>query len=800
VDAGPDQQSGVATFAEPLRRGAIVSMGHTMTLVSATGWVRAQWRHLPRGGALPQLVLERRHRGIRAVLWLHVPALFVFALVAEQGDVIHAAAEAAVIALFPVGALVSRRHPTLSITMTSLGLMTSSAELVHLTDGLIEMHFHFFVMVGVITLYQAWTPFLVAIGYVVIQHGVAGVIDPTSVYNHPAAVDNPWGFALIHGVFILAMSSVGIVSWKLNEALVSSATDSLSLLNATLESTADGILVVDTTGRIVSYNTRFANMWRIPQDILDSRDDEAAISSVLEQLEQPGRFVAKVNELYSTPGAESMDMLMFNDGRVFERFSRPQILKGDIVGRVWSFRDITDRHRLEAELEHQAFHDSLTELANRALFRDRVDHALTRMARSSERRLAVLFLDLDNFKTVNDSLGHTAGDELLVAVGHRIRQCLRPEDTAARVGGDEFAVLLEDLDSAHHAIEVSERVLEALHRPIEVADKEIVVSASIGISMGAVDMQVEQVLGNADLAMYTAKREGRNRYKLYVAEMHEAAIERMEVESALRRACSRQELVVHYQPIVSLQTGAVDSVEALVRWRDPDRGLISPAAFIPFAEDSDLIEEIGRDVLRQACQQAVQWSGERADMTNIGVAVNISPRHVRDPRFVSNVNDALTVSGLQPHRLTIEITESAVMHDSDIAYGHLVDLKSLGVRLALDDFGTGYSSLSHLQRFPIDVLKIDRSFVERLDRGRDQAALAQAIIRLAVSLSLVAVAEGIETESQLTELVAAGCQRGQGYLFSPAVPPSAIPVVIDALSARWSETMAPITTPRQVRS
>ncbi len=750
--------------------------------VPAIPWIG---RYLPRGTSLPEEVWEQRHHGILVILWLHVPVVLIVALARGVG-LPHGLLETIPVVGFAGLATASRPHRRLSMVTAALGLLTCSAVLVHLSEGLIEMHFHFFVMVGVITLYQHWLPFLVALGYVVFQHGLAGVLAPESVYSHPAAVAAPWKWAGIHGLFIAGMSAAGIVAWRLNESLLdvtrgqqealrSSASElreTLSLLNATLDATADGILVVDLEGQIASVNRRFGEIWAIPQEILEGRDDKVALEYAMGQLADPEGFLAKVTELYAHPTVESYDTVTFKDGRVIERFSKPQLVAGEVVGRVWSFRDVTQRTQLEDELAHQAFHDSLTGIANQALFRDRVDHALARLSRAGG-RLAVIYLDLHNFKTVNDSLGHIAGDELLVSVTARLTGCLREGDTAARLGGDEFALLLEDT-TAEDAAVVAEHVIAALAAPFTLAGKELFATASIGIALDEPGIPRDQLLRNADLAMYTAKGLGKNRYEVYAPEMHSTAVDRLELENELRRALEREELRVHYQPIVGLSSREVVGVEALVRWEHPERGLLGPDRFIPVAEECGLIEPLGRWVLGVACGQAKAWHDEHRGPAGLSVSVNVSPRQLRDPRFVDDVAHVLAATELPPACLTLEITEGAMMGDAELALVHLTALKALGVQLAVDDFGTGYSSLSYLQLFPIDILKIDRSFVLGMDRGPEESALARAIVRLAQTLHLTAVAEGVESNAQADVLLQLGCPLAQGYLYSKPCPAEAI--------------------------
>ena len=538
--------------------------------------------------------------------------------------------------------------------------------------------------------------------------------------------------------------------------------NALSLLTATLDATADGILVVDTDGRVTSSNRRFMEMWHVPEPLVGSGGDDAAVSFVLEQVANPDAFLAKLEELTSQPEAESHDTLQFKDGRVFERHSTPQRVDGEVVGRVWSFRDVTDRKRLEDELSYQAFHDSLTGLANKALFQDRLQHATARMERTGG-HLAVLFLDLDNFKTINDSLGHAAGDEMLSRVAEVLVGCLRKIDTAARLGGDEFAVLVEDIGQRDDAIRLARRILTAIRRPVVVGPKQVSATVSIGITFDVPGITSDQLLRNADLAMYTAKERGKNRFEEYATEMHTTVMDRLEVEADLHRALVGGEIIVHYQPIVDLTRDAIFGFEALARWRHPRRGLLNPVSFIPFAEETDLINRIDSLVLAAACAQTRAWQLEHELGSDLAISVNVSSRRLIDVTLADDVAAVLDSVGLAASSLILEITESAMMRDTEVAARNLGDLKSLGVRIALDDFGTGYSSLSYLERLPIDILKIDRSFVSTIEESKDHVGLAPAIVQLAHTLGHTAIAEGIESPGQAEHLRQMGCPLGQGY-------------------------------------
>lgn len=554
-----------------------------------------------------------------------------------------------------------------------------------------------------------------------------------------------------------------------------------SLLAATLESTSDGVLVADADGRITNFNARFCELWGLSAEVLRRPDQAAGLASVLDQLADPDAFLDKVVELALTPDARSHDVIEFKDGRIFERESLPQVIDGRIVGRVWSFRDVTAPSLLQQELTHQAFHDALTGLANRSRFSRDVERALRERSSSAAAGgghrghgrhpgLAVALMDLDGFKSVNDTLGHGAGDEMLVEVADRLRAALPDVDTIARLGGDEFAVLATGLGHPLDAGRLGRRIVDALARPMTIGDRTFAVSGSVGIATDAGGGATPgSLLANADLAMYRAKREGKRRHHLFEPRMHAAAVERVEIEHALRTAVADRDLTVCFQPIVDARSGDIRSFEALARWEMAGRGQVAPGVFIPIAEESSLIVELGRLVLDLACTEAAAWSRARPDDAP-GVAVNVSRTQLMDTGFVGDVRSSLAAAGLDPSALTVEITESVLGHDQGGVVDSLRRLRRIGVRVAVDDFGTGSSSLADLADLPVDVLKIDRRFIESMRSDPRGPGLVEAVIGLAGALGLGTVAEGVEHQGQLRLLRELGCEQVQGYLIARPLP------------------------------
>jgi diguanylate cyclase (GGDEF)-like protein/PAS domain S-box-containing protein len=438
-----------------------------------------------------------------------------------------------------------------------------------------------------------------------------------------------------------------------------------------------------------------------------------------------------------------------------------------VQGIVLNTRDITERKAFLNQLEHHAFYDSLTGLANRALFRDRVNHALSQARRSSN-AVAALFMDIDDFKVVNDTHGHAMGDSLLTAIGGRIRSCLRGGDTVSRLGGDEFAILLEESTDVA-PIEIANRLLRALEAPFRIDGHELHVRASIGVAYTngqEGDAATEELLRNADVAMYVAKNQGKGRCEVYQPTTHKSVMGQIQLRTDLQRALDNGEFVLHYQPLVTLETERISGLEALVRWQHPDRGMIPPLDFIPLAEESGLIIPLGRWVLQTACKEARRLQNLYPKDPPLSMSVNLSARQLQSPTIVADVREALDEAGIDPGTLTLEVTETAMMKNIDLSLLRLRELRDLRVRIAIDDFGAGYSSLGYIRQFPVDILKVDKSFIDRIDEGEEELALAAAIIDMAKVLNLRPVAEGVERVEQLERLVELGCDSAQGYYFA----------------------------------
>jgi len=561
-------------------------------------------------------------------------------------------------------------------------------------------------------------------------------------------------------------------------SMIGRATDAEALFNereraqVTLNSIADAVMSTDVWGQVTYLNAVAENLtgWS-RADAVGHRLEE--VFQIIDgtnrtPLASPMRVAIQENKSGKLP---PNCVLVRRDGHeaAIEDSTAPiHDSRGAITGAVMVFHDVSSAREQTRKLSYLAQHDALTDLPNRTLLNDRLTQAISLAVRHKQ-KLGLLFLDLDRFKHINDSLGHSIGDRLLQLVARRLTGCVRSSDTVSRQGGDEFVILLSEMAHAQDAAVIAEKVLHVLSSPYLIDRHQLHVTASIGIVTYPGDgMDVETLMKNADIAMYHAKDTGRNVFQFFKPDMNVRAVARHSLEEGLRHSIERQEFVLHYQPKIDLQTGSIVGAEALIRWHDAQRGLIPPAQFIPVAEECGFIVPIGRWVLREACRQARLW--QKSGLPPVRIAVNVSAVELRAKDFIANVRKILDETGLEPRCLEVELTETFLMQDSTYTIAVLRDLKDIGVHIALDDFGTGYSSLSYVKRFPIDTLKIDQSFVRDLVTDADDASIVRAVIGMGKNLHMRVVAEGIETPEQLAFLQHHGCPFGQGYYFSPPVP------------------------------
>jgi diguanylate cyclase (GGDEF)-like protein len=523
-----------------------------------------------------------------------------------------------------------------------------------------------------------------------------------------------------------------------------------------------GLVLYDASARIIICNQPYMEMFGLSPEVVKQG---CSMQRLIAHRKETGSFDGDVDAFCNaiihkvSLGKATRQLTEAPGGRAIEIINRP--LKAG--GWVATIEDITERTRADEKIAHLAHYDALTDLPNRVLFRERLEQSLKAMRPNEQ--LAVLYIDIDEFKGINDALGHPVGDELLIGIAERLRGCLTANDVAARLGGDEFAVIQGAIRNQSETTELVAKIHSAIRQPIDCIGHLITTDASIGIALAPGDgLDLDQLLRNADLALYGAKGDGRRTYRFFEPGMDARAKARRSLELELRQAISDGGLEVYYQPVVNLDDGKISSCEALLRWRHPERGMISPAEFIPVAEDTGLINQIGHFVLNTACAEAVNWPD------GVRVAVNVSPLQFRSQTLALNVASALAASGLAASRLELEITEAVLIRDDEAALEVLHQLRKPGVRIALDDFGTGYSSLSYLQRFPFDKIKIDRSFIRDLAGAGASSSIVQAVVNIAAASDMTTTAEGVETEQQKNLLTILGCTEMQGFLFSPAIP------------------------------
>lgn len=538
---------------------------------------------------------------------------------------------------------------------------------------------------------------------------------------------------------------------------------SLSLMRATLESSADGILVVNNDGKISNYNQKFLEIFGFSKKEIQKFNFDELTKNIIDKIVAPSSFISKLKKISSNHKENNIGNITMKNKKVFEYYTQPYTLSDQTLGRVWSFRDISVRAVLEEKLQYQATHDALTGLPNRILLLDKVKQAIVNAERSHT-QFAILFLDLDQFKLVNDSLNHEAGDEVLCQVAERIKQNMRKENTFVRLGGDEFVIILENIKDKHDVVVFCNKIIKLFTKVFSVQGHELMLSTSIGVSIYPNNGKtVDLLLRNSDSAMYIAKASGNNQFQFYTENLNKKCLSRLESESELRRALEYNEFILYYQPQIDTKDKKLVSMEALIRWQHPKKGIILPLDFIPVAEESGLIIPIGEWVLRSACKQNKAW--QDMGLPPIRIAVNVTTKQLRLFNFVETVKSILNDTKLNPEYLELELTENMIISNLDMIK-IIHRLKDLGLQISLDDFGTGYSSLNYLREIPVDRLKIDQSYIQNIENGRGDDAIIQAIIAMARSLNLEVLAEGVETERQLEFLKKQKCAKVQGFYLS----------------------------------
>lgn len=553
---------------------------------------------------------------------------------------------------------------------------------------------------------------------------------------------------------------------------------SVSMLNATLEAAADGVLAVDTEDQITLYNQSLLSLWQIPHELLLARQWTSLCNWMAAQCINPDDFTKVLDR---KERKTDRDIITLKNGKIFERFVGPQIQHGEILGTLFTFRDVTEQLTARDELIHAAFHDPLTGLPNRALFMNSLDRLIT-LSRPGSPMFAVLFLDLDRFKVINDGLGHMAGDMLLVTIAKRLRALIPEHCLVARLGGDEFTVLAENVENEDQVFAVCDRILRELRAPVMLETHEVFTTVSIGVTFSTNRYSTpEEMLRDADTAMYQAKRKGKSRAQVFSSYMRELAVSLVRTEADLRRAIQKGEFELRYQPIVNASEKRVKGFEALIRWRHPQRGLINPGEFIEIAEETGLILPLGEWVLREACSRIASLCTEEREYY---ASVNLSAWQISQANFLESTLSIIKETNIKPHLLNLELTETVLMDSDERTLQSLAALREMGVNLSLDDFGTGYSSLSYLKGFPVNHLKIDRSFIKEIPEERSMREITRAIISMASILDLRVVAEGVEKLEQIDFLAGEGCNLIQGFYYARPLEESAIPSSVSAIESR----------------
>jgi diguanylate cyclase (GGDEF)-like protein/PAS domain S-box-containing protein len=748
---------------------------------------------------LSDVAFASRHRVLKFVLWLHVPIVVAVALLTRpadghQGHAGHGAAGVSLIwlmiaAVAAFALLASHvRNRRGSAVVVSTGLMLAAAALVHAGGGLTDLHFQFFVVLGLISLYHDWLPFILSVGLVAGHHLLTGIVTPGLIYSDPRAAQYPVRWAVMHAAFVLAACAVHVAYWRFagraqqeTDAVRAESERALRRSEerhrALVQDSCDVIAVIGADGRVMAVSPAI-------EPVTGHRAEDlvgAEYLSLVHPDDLGGILVVQ-------PGTQAQNRvevrLQHADGswRWHDVTLRDMTDHPAVDGIVAHHRDISDRRAFQERLAHEAAHDGLTGLANRAAFLRRTQEVLAATPHQLQ-KVAILFLDLDGFKPINDTYGHEAGDAALQAVAEKLRLCVLGSDIIGRLGGDEFAITLTNISSADNAVVVAERILGELAVPCTVGEASIRVGGSIGIAVSEPDLGLDELLHRADTAMYRAKRARTTGWQLYVDGLHGPDTEATALEDDLAGAVAGGQLRLQYQPIVALADGRLVGLEALVRWEHPERGLLAPSAFVPLAEQVGLIGEVGQWVLETACADVGRWQPRMPDGRRLSLSVNVSATQLADPGFADTVAATLDRTGFDPHNLILELGEAALGDDRS-AVAQLVALNERGIRIALDDFGSGHSSLEHLSQLPVDVLKLDGRYVARLDGTSEGSAVAQAVIRLGSILHLDIVAKAVERPAQADELALLGCPTGQGFHFGAPLDPAGVDALLERRRSR----------------